>query len=321
MERFAIGADLGGTNLRVAAVSQTGTVLDRIALKTRPRQGRDAVVRELAEAILALSERVAGTATLSGIGIGVPGIIYLQTGMLRESPNLPGWENYPVRTEIEQLVGSRVVLENDANAAALGEKWLGRGRQLDSLCMLTLGTGVGGGIVLDGKIVHGFLGMAGELGHMVVAENGVACPCGGQGCLETEASATAIVRMANEAARAGRSAALANAASGEMTSKKVYELANSGDETCRAIFRSVGRYLGIGLAGLVNALNLPIYVIGGGVAESWELFAPAMMDEVHRRSFIFREGSTRIELSALKNDAGILGAAYLPLISAGEPAQ
>ena len=315
MERFAVGADLGGTNLRVAAVSESGAILEKITLKTLPQQGRAAVVRELSDAVRAMAHKQEGGRQLAGIGIGVPGIIYLKTGMLRESPNLPGWENYPVRAEIESLVGTSVYLENDANVAALGEKWLGWGRDVDSLCMLTLGTGVGGGVVLDGKIVHGFLGMAGELGHIVVAENGIACPCGGQGCLETEASATTVLRYARELISTRRSAKLAEAVESglELTAKLVYETAETGDAACRAIFVSIGRYLGIGLAGLVNALNLPIYVIGGGVADSWDLFAPAMMDEVRRRSFIFREGSTRIEKSVLSGDAGLLGAAYLPL--------
>lgn len=320
MERFAVGADLGGTNLRVAAISESGTILEKIALKTLPRQGRAAVVRELSEAVRALAKKQEGGRQLAGIGIGIPGIIYLKTGMLRQSPNLPGWENYPVRAEIESLVGSRVFLENDANAAALGEKWLGLGREVDSLCMLTLGTGVGGGVVLDGKILHGFLGMAGELGHIVVAENGVACGCGGQGCLETEASATTVLRRAGEILAAKQSDALAEAVRGgaELTSKLVYEVAAAGDAACRAIFISIGRYLGIGLAGLVNALNLPLYVVGGGVASAWDLFAPTMIEEARRRSFIFREGSTRIEKSILKGDAGLLGAAYVPLMANGK---
>ena len=227
MERFAIGADLGGTNLRVAAITESGTILERVSLQTRRELGRAAVIRELAEGVLALSKKYHADRTLAGIGIGVPGIIYLKTGMLRESPNLPGWDNYPVRAEIESLVGTAVYLENDSNAAVLGERWLGVGRDLDSLCMLTLGTGVGGGIILDGKIVHGFLGMAGELGHMVVAENGIACPCGGQGCLETEASATAVIRKASEALAHGRSPALAEAIRGGAVDRKSTRLNSS----------------------------------------------------------------------------------------------
>ena len=315
MKRFSVGADLGGTNLRIAAVDESGKIFAKISLATRAQQGRDTVIRELCRAIRELTHKQEGAGSFAGIGIGIPGIIYLKTGTVRQSPNLPGWENYPVRDEIESLLGVRVFLENDANVAALGEKWIGLGRDVNSLCMLTLGTGVGGGVVLDGKIWHGFLGMAGELGHIVVSENGVACPCGGHGCLETEASASAIVRKGEEAVAAGRSPALAEARSkaAKLTARMIYETAKAGDAASKAIFESVGRYLGIGIAGLTNALNLPLYVIGGGAAASWDLFAPAMMEEARKRSFIFREGSTRIEKATLKGDAGLCGAAYLPL--------
>ena len=319
MERFAIGADLGGTNLRVAAVTEAGTILNRVSLRTRNDQGREAVIRELAEAIRSLTKTFQQDRSLAGIGIGVPGIIYLKTGMLRESPNLPGWENYPVRSEIESLVGSTVFLENDANVAALGEKWLGVGQSVDSLCMLTLGTGVGGGLIFDGKIFHGFLGMAGELGHMTVSENGTPCPCGSHGCIETEASATAVIRHARELIASGKSPALKEAATkSDLTAKLVYQVAEAGDVGSIDIFHRLGRYLGITIAGLVNALNLPLYVIAGGVAEAWDQFAPTMMEEIRQRSYIYREGSTRVEKSCLGGDAGLLGAAYLPLESIKE---
>ena len=313
MKQFAIGVDLGGTNLRVAAVEESGRMLEKRSLPTPGKQDRESVIREMCQAIRDLTAKLSGAGRLAGIGVGVPGILYLETGTLRQSPNLPGWENFPVKQEIESLLGTRVWLDNDANVAALGEKWLGAGREVASLCMLTLGTGVGGGLVLDGKIWHGYLGFAGEIGHMVVAEKGVRCPCGGQGCLETESSASAIVRKAREALAAGQSPALVKALKEgrEITSELVYQTAKSGDAACRAIFESVGRYLGIALAGLVNALNLPLYVIGGGAAEAWDLFAPAMLDELRRRSYVFCEGSTRVEKSVLKGDAGLYGAACL----------
>jgi glucokinase len=318
VEQFAIAVDLGGTNLRVATVSDSGEILERISLATRREQGRDAVIGEMASAVRALSEKQPGGRQLAGIGIGVPGIIYRETGLLRKSPNLPGWENYPVRAEIERLVGSRVYLENDANLAALGEKWLGCGKKFDSLCMITLGTGVGGGLVFDGEIWHGFLGFGAELGHVVVAENGLSCPCGGQGCLETESSSTAVVRKAKEALTAKRTPALAEAIAGgaELTSKLVCDIARKGDAACVEIFRSQGRYLGIALAGFVNSLNLPLYVIGGGGAAAWDLFEPEMMEELSRRSYVFHEGSTRIEQSALGGGAGLCGAARLAFAAA-----
>jgi glucokinase len=325
VSRFAIGVDLGGTNLRIAAIEESGRLLEKVSFSVRALAGRDEVIEELCRAVRDLSGKYEEHASLAGVGVGVPGIIYVQTGMLRQSPNLPGWENFPVRDAIASRLGGRtgapgeapgevnVLLDNDANLAALGEKWLGAGRDVTSLCLLTLGTGVGGGLIFDGKIWRGFLGMAGEVGHIVVAENGVHCGCGGSGCLETEASATAIVRKAEQLLASSRSPALVEAKQREssLTAHLVYQVAKDGDPACREILESFGRYLGLGLAGLVNLLNLPLYVIGGGVVEAWDLFAPAMFAELRRRSYIFAEGSTRIERSLLGGDAGLYGAARL----------
>ena len=315
MKRFAIGVDLGGTNLRVAAVDDTGALLDKLTLATRSREPRESVVRDMREAIQALREKLADVGALSGIGVGVPGIIYMETGTLRQSPNLPGWEGFPVRQEIEQLLGARVWLDNDANVAALGEFWLGAGKGQRSLCMVTLGTGVGGGLILDGKIWRGFLGFAGEVGHIVVSESGARCACGGQGCLESESSASAIVRKARKALTEGRSPALSRGMQQgrEVTSEMVFESAQAGDAACQAILQSAGRYLGSALAGLVNTLNLPLYVIGGGVAAAWDLFSPAMFEELRNRSYVFCEGATLVEKALLKGDAGLYGAACLAL--------
>src|SRR3954471_11772636 len=155
MAYFAIGVDLGGTNLRIAAVDETGKILEIITTSTEVARGRDYVIEEMTAAIKKLAGKYGSVGALAGVGIGVPGIIDMSTGMLRESPNLPGWSDYPVREEIERRLGSRVILENDANAAALGECWLGAGKGAGDLCMLTLGTGVGGGIILEGKVWHG----------------------------------------------------------------------------------------------------------------------------------------------------------------------
>ncbi len=306
---------MGGTNLRVAAVDDTGVLLEKVSLATRSGQPREDVIREMCQVIQAFRARLAEAGQLTGVGVGVPGIIYMDTGNLRQSPNLPGWEDFPVRREIESLLGTPVWLDNDANVAALGEFWLGAGKGSRSLCMVTLGTGVGGGLILDGKVWHGFLGMAGELGHVVVAESGSRCACGGQGCLETEISASAVVRKAGETLAKGRSLLLQRAEreGRELTSEVVYEAAQAGDPGCRAILESAGRYLGIALAGLVNTLNLPLYVIGGGVAAAWDLFSPTMFDELRQRSYVFCEGSTRVEKAFLLGDAGLFGAAYLPL--------
>lgn len=318
MRDFAIGVDVGGTNLRVAAIDSNGQIFEKIGLATEVKAGRAVVLDEMVSSVDSLRRKHEATSRVVGIGFGVPGLIYMDEGKIRESPNLPGWDNYPLRDELEQKLGTRVFLENDANAAALGEKWVGLGRDVDSLAMLTLGTGVGGGIVINGHVWHGMLGMAGELGHITVKPDGPRCGCGNSGCLEVMASATAVVRMANEAIEQGRSEALADAKQHgvRITSKLVYEKAVGGDDAAREIFETVGRSLGIALAGLVNTFNFPLYVITGGVMAAWDLFAPAMIAEVERRSFVYRVGHTRIEPSKLGDEAGLYGAAYLPLQAA-----
>jgi len=324
MSTYAIGVDLGGTNLRIAAVDERGTFLEKTALETQATRGRDFVINEMCEAIRATVSKMP-SATLAGIGIGVPGIIDMDTGMLRESPNLPGWHDYPVREEIERRLGAKVILENDANAAALGEKWLGAARDHDDMLMLTLGTGVGGGLVLGGRVWHGMRGMAGEPGHITIHPDGPPCPCGNRGCLEQFASATSVVRMAREAIAKG-APGLARAAqeSSGLSAKSVYQLATQGDNDALEVYRRVGWALGIGLAGLINLLNLPIYVIGGGVAAGWDAFLRAMLEEVRWRSFVYRatapedsSGSgkkTIITRALLGGDAGLFGAARLPLL-------
>ena len=329
MTAFAIGVDLGGTNLRIAAVDDTGRLMEKMTTGTQVARGRDHVIDEMTAAIRELAAKFKAD-TLLGIGIGVPGIIDMETGMLRESPNLPGWHDYPVRDEIEKRLGTRVILENDANSAALGEKWLGAARDHDDMCMLTLGTGVGGGIVLDGRVWHGFKGMAGELGHITVEPNGPACGCGSRGCVEQFASATAVVRMAREAIASGRAPELARALNdtAEFGSKVVYQMAIQGDHAAQEIYQKVGWALGIVVADLVNIFNLPMYVIGGGVASAWDAFAPAMFQELGARSFVYAATTpdshvapdpkkTIITRALLSGDAGLYGAARLPMLPDG----
>ncbi len=280
MNDFSIGVDLGGTNLRIAAVDVNGHLVEKVTLGTKVSLGRDHVLNDMCDAIQHLSEKYKNSAKMLGIGIGVPGIIDMETGLLRESPNLPGWAEYPVRAEIERRLTTMVILENDANVAAFGEKWLGAAKEHDDMAMLTLGTGVGGGLVLGGKIWHGMNGMAGEFGHTTVEPEGHPCGCGNRGCLEQYASATAVVRMAREAIAEHSSSALARASheDAEFSAKSICNLAIQGDEDAKRIFRRVGRAIGIVLSAMVNSLNLPIYVIGGGVASAWEAFAPSIFE-------------------------------------------
>jgi len=338
MKNFAIGVDLGGTNLRIAAVDDQGRLVEKVTLGTKVSLGRDHVIDDMCEAIEHVLEKYRNSATLLGIGIGVPGIIDMQSGLLRESPNLPGWADYPVRAEIERRLKTVVILENDANVAALGEKWLGAAKDFEDMAMLTLGTGVGGGLVLRGSIWHGMNGMAGEFGHTNVEPEGHPCGCGNRGCLEQYASATAVVRMAKEAITANPASGLARAAHEdvEFSAKSIYNLAIQGDEEARKVFRRVGRALGIVLSGMVNSLNLPIYVIGGGASSAWEAFSPTIFEELRWRSMVYaatappdplaanrgasalvepgKGRKTIITRALLGSDAGLYGAARLPMI-------
>jgi glucokinase len=320
MSSYTIGVDLGGTNLRVAAVDEHGQTLERITLDTELSLGRDRVIDAMCASIRELTQKHA-SARLLGIGIGVPGVIDLQAGTVRASANLPGWAGFPVRAEIERRLHTQIILENDARVATLGEKWLGAGRSVNDMAMLTLGTGVGGGLVLGGKIWYGIHGMGGEFGHFTVEPEGHPCGCGNRGCLEQYASATAVVRMAREAVAEG-AASLSRAA--ELSSKAIYELAMQGDPSAQKVFRRMGRALGIVLGDMVNGLDLPMYVIGGGAVSAWDAFAPAMFEELKARSVVYAATASDASLTAaqktiitqatLGSDAGLLGAARLPLM-------
>jgi glucokinase len=331
MPDFSIGVDLGGTNLRIAAVTSDGQLLEKITLGTKIIVGRDQVIHEMCDAIQRLSAKYQVGGKMLGAGIGVPGIIDMATGMLRKSANLPGWEDYPVRAKIEGRLGARVVLENDANVAALGEQWLGAARGIANVAVVTLGTGIGGGIVLDGKIWHGMNGMAGEFGHVTLEPDGHVCGCGNHGCAEQYASATSIMRMARAAIASGEAPEFSRAASAdpEFGAQSIYNLALQGDQQARRIFHGFGRYLGILLSGLINVLNLDMFVIGGGVSSAWDAFAPSMFEEMRQRSLVYAatapdeplgsvgtknsggrtERKTIITRALLGSDAGLYGAA------------
>jgi glucokinase len=324
MPDFSIGVDLGGTNLRIAAVSRDGDLLKKITLEANAARGPDSVINDMCDAIRRVNSQYQKEGKFLGAGIGIPGIIDLETGMVRKSANLPGWSDYPVRAEIERRLGAQVFLDNDANFAALGEKWMGAGRLVANMAIVTLGTGIGGGIVLDGKIFHGMNGMAGEFGHVPIAADGPPCGCGSHGCAEQYASASAVMRMAREAITGGQAPGLAKAANlgAEFNAATVYRLAIEGDADAQEIFQKFGRALGFLLAGLLNSLNLDMFVIGGGVSSAWDAFAPAMFDELRARSLVYaatdpaRGGTgkmTMITKALLGSDAGLYGAARVPL--------
>jgi glucokinase len=315
-DSFSIGVDLGGTNLRIAAYREQAGIVDSLLLPTRLSFGRDQVVQDMCDAIRTLAERTEGT--LFGIGIGSPGPLELPAGILRNPPNLPGWDGFHLRAAIESELGRTVALESDANVAALAEWKLGAGLKygIDSLCVLTLGTGVGSGLILDGAVWSGFNGMGGEAGHIIVKEGGAPCGCGGLGCLEQYASATAVVRMARK--HVGESA--------PDSAHELALLARNGNRRAQEVFDEVGSSLAIALTALINTLNLQLYLLGGGVCEAWDLFAPAMFQHLHRYSYVYRlteptviapewlePEKTYILPAELGPSAGLLGACLLGL--------
>jgi glucokinase len=316
MGAAVIGVDLGGTNLRTSLLTPAGDILDRRKEPTHAADGWSKVVKRLAENIAQQRE----TAVRRGfdvlaVGVGAPGVIHMDSGIVVKSPNFPDWNNLPLREELERALHIPVFIENDANAAALGEQWRGAGKGISSMILLTLGTGVGGGIVLDNKIWHGADGMAGELGHMTLVPDGRQCTCGNTGCLETYASARGIVQSYRE--ELGRALASAADVVREMTSEKIYQAAREGEAVARHVMREMGRMLGIGIANLINIFNPEMIVIGGGVKDAWQLFIDATREEVMRRAFRVPAERTQLVPSLLGDDAGMTGAAALALQKLG----
>ena len=304
MAEYSIGVDLGGTNLRAAAVDRNGKILEKHSQSTDMTRGRDEVIDDIVSGINTVRQKIGSASRLAGVGIGVPGFILIEKGYITNSNNLPVLENFPLRDEIERRLGAPIILENDANAAALGEKWMGAGKDVDNLVLLTLGTGIGGGIISEGRVLHGEVGMAAELGHITIDPNGNPCGCGNFGCLEKIASATAVEAMSD-----------LMSVGVHLTSLQVYEKAVEGDEKAKMIFRQMGWALGVGIANLINIFNYPLYLLSGGMLPAWDMFAPFMLEEIRRRSFTFRNTQTRVERATLGNQAGLIGAAYLPFLS------
>lgn len=312
MDRTVIGVDLGGTNLRTAIVSSDGEILDKHKEATKAVDGWVKVVARLIDNI----KRQLETATRMGteifaVGVGAPGVILVDKGIVVKSPNFPDWNNLPLKAELEKALKIPVFIENDANAAALGEKWRGAGQDIRSMIHLTLGTGVGGGIILDNKIWHGADGMAGEIGHMTLIPDGRQCTCGNTGCLEMYASARGIVLSFREELEKQKLPAAE--ALKEVTSEKVYQAAREGDAVARRVMKDMGRMLGIGIASLINIFNPERVVIGGGVKDAWPLFIGATHEEIMKRAFQVPAERTEIVPSLLGDDAGMVGAAAVAL--------
>jgi glucokinase len=309
---LVVAADLGGTHLRVAAVDQTGRIHFRFKQNTPHGQSADEIARAIISAARECESQTAAVGSIRAIAVAVPGTVDASKGLVVRTPNVPCLDGFSLGAVLESELKCPVILENDANAAAMGEMWLGAARDDRSIICVTLGTGVGGGIILDGKVWRGANGSAGEIGHMSLDPfAGAPCPCGGRGCLEVYTSATAIVRMTREELPRYPSSSLQPG--DELSAEKIYQAGIAGDELALEIFRRMGAYLGIGLANLVNILNPEIIVVGGGVVNGWELFEKHMHQKVTERSFPSPITGVKIVPAECGDDAGLLGAAHLAL--------
>ncbi|MGM9926250.1 MAG: ROK family glucokinase [Bacillus sp. (in: firmicutes)] len=314
MKQCLLGVDLGGTTIKLAFVNLEGVILHKWEIPTDLSDGGDYITRDIARTIQEKATELGYSIDhIAGIGIGAPGPVDARTGMVYEAVNL-GWKEYPLREELAEATGLPVIVENDANIAALGEMWKGAGAGAQDLVCVTLGTGVGGGVIVNGGLATGCSGAAGEIGHMaVILEGGYPCNCGKTGCLETVASATGIVRLAMENLHEHPGSSLAACASreGVITAKDVAVCAQEGDFYAASVLEQVSYYLGYALANVANVLNPEKIVIGGGVSKAGDVLVEQVIAYFNNFAFFRVRESTEISIATLGNDAGIIGAAWL----------
>jgi glucokinase len=309
--RYVVGIDLGGTNIVVGTIAEDGSeLLGLVSEPTLPEQGGDAVIARIVKLARASMAQAKGK-EIVGVGIGSPGPLDTKTGIVILTPNL-GWVDMPLRDRVADGLKLPAVLDNDANCAIYGEWWRGAAQGVEHVIGLTIGTGIGGGIILGGKIYHGASDVAGEIGHMTIDANGRLCKCGNQGCLEAYASGPAIAVRAVEGIQAGAKSALPQYVQGDLskiTAQVVYEAANDGDGYALEVVRETAKLLGAGVASLVNIFNPSVVVICGGVTQAGDkLFGP-LTAEVHRRAFKPAWEVCRILPGTLPGTAGVYGAA------------
>lgn len=307
---LVLAVDLGGTHLRAAIIDASGRIHERVKQNTPKAEKADEIVRAIVAAARECESRTSERgAKIRAISVVVPGTVQVEAGIVTKAPNVPSLDGFRLAAALTSELQWPAVLENDANAAAVGEMWLGAGRRYRTIICVTLGTGVGGGLILDRKLWRGADGAAGEIGHVGVEPFGVACPCGSRGCLEVYASATAIVRMTREASPRYPKSPLHT--SEYLSAEKVYLGGLDGDEMALEVFRRMGVYLGIGLASLINVLNPEAIVIGGGVSAGWDLFIGHVREQVTERAFPIPARRAQIVRAERGDDAGLLGAAHI----------
>ncbi|MBT8404263.1 MAG: ROK family protein [Gemmatimonadetes bacterium] len=324
-QRWIVGVDIGGTNLVVGVVPAAGGPPRALRGRaTDAARGPEAVVTDIVrmarEAVREVRDVEGGAAAdVVGIGVGCPGPIDRENGVVVESPNLR-WRDYPLRDRVEALVDWPVVVDNDANCATYGEWWQGAGRGSRSLVGITVGTGIGGGYILDGRLVHGASDGAGEVGHTTINLSGRRCACGNEGCLEAYASGPAIAARAREGLELGAESVLHALVENELervTAATVYEAVLVGDQYATGVMTETAKFLGAGIANAINMLNPEVVVIMGGVTQAGEhLFVP-LKAEVRRRAFRAMADACRILPAELPNTSGVVGAAGIAAAELG----
>lgn len=315
-EQWLVGVDLGGTTTKLAFLNTYGEIQHKWEIPTDTSNNGNQIVTNIAKAIDKKLEELDHEKTkLKGIGMGAPGPVDMNKGIIYTAVNL-GWEdNYPLKDRLEVETGLPAVIDNDANVAALGEMWKGAGNGAKDLIAVTLGTGVGGGVIANGDIVHGTKGAAGEIGHItVIPEGGAPCNCGKTGCLETVASATGVVRLAlNELNSTDAPSNLRELKEqgNDISAKDVFDQARNGDALALQVVDQLATYLGLATANLANALNPEKIVIGGGVSKAGDILLTTVTEKFKKFAFGPVATSTNLSIATLGNDAGVIGSAWL----------
>ena len=313
MTQYALAADLGGTQLRVALVDRDGNVTHRNAIPTLTQQGRDDVMKRFVAALEQMASNV-DRASIVGIGVSQAGPTNSDTGTMYNPPNLPGWDGFSPKPILEERMSLTSSHANDATLGAMAEYAYGAGRGTKHMIYMTVSTGIGGGIMIDGKLYTGHRGFAGELGHITIDRTGPVCACGSVGCLEMLASGTAVARMARERLTAGEQSILLESANGvieDVDAPKVAEAARSGDALAKSIMQDAGTNLGIGIVSLLNAFDPEVIIIGGGMSQSLDILMPWVSQIIEQRAMVSYKDKFPVVKSELGDDVSLLGAAAL----------
>ena len=320
-QRAVIGVDIGGTNIKIALVHpREQQILKRYRLKTFAGRGPDKIVADLGHILMELCGWAEDNGFgVAAVGVGSAGPINLANGVVITSPNLPGWVDLP----LGELLGNRlqlpVFIENDVNCICYGEYWLGAGRDLGGFLGIALGTGVGGCLMIDGKVWAGPSSSAGEIGHMTIQPDGELCRCGNRGCLETLASGSWLVWRAEERLRDGEPSRLKQGleTNGGLDAERIYHAAKAGDKLAQELFQLMGTSMAIAIANVVHLLGIRSVLVGGGLVNAWEVFIDLLMSELQRRLTLVPSSEVRVVRAKLGDEVGALGAAYFASKQAG----